>query len=101
MRIYLIFDLININDKYSPWDQDQIVIKLGTQLIIHQKLANFFYKKDIHVNRLESVIFGIFVSYRTKQNAKGNWILEVLKYKNELYQLIELEEQMKKIGSFF
>ena len=59
MRIYLIFDLININDKYSPWDQDQIVIKLGTQHIIHQKLANFIYKKDIHVNRLESVIFGM------------------------------------------
>ena len=66
MRIYLIFDLININDKYSPWDQDQIVIKLGTQLIIHQKLANFFYKKDIHVNRLVSSLASLYLIEQNK-----------------------------------
>ena len=59
MRIYLIFDLINANNKYSPWDRDQIDIKLGTEQIIYEKLANFMFKKDIHVNRLESVIFGM------------------------------------------
>ena len=56
MRIYLIFDLINVSDKFSPWDRDQIGVKLGTEHV-YQKLANFLYKKDIHVNRLESVIF--------------------------------------------
>ena len=55
--IWLIFDLINLNEKYSPWDQDSIFVKLGTDYIIYQKLANFMYKKGIHVSRLESVIF--------------------------------------------
>ena len=59
MRIYLIFDLITVNGKYSPWDRNQIGIKLGTEHIIYEKLANFTYKKDIHVNRPESVIFGM------------------------------------------
>ena len=55
----LFFGLINVNDKYSPWDRDQIGIKLETEYIIYEKLANFMYKKDINVNRLESVIFGM------------------------------------------
>ena len=59
MRIFLIFDLINFSNKYSPWDWDQIGIKLGTKHIIYKKLANFMYKKDIHVNRGKSVIFGM------------------------------------------
>ena len=59
MYIYLIFNLINVNIKYSPWDRDQIGIKLGTDYIIYQKLENFMYKKDIHVNRIESGIFGM------------------------------------------
>ena len=42
-----------------------------------------------------------YVSYRTKQNAKGDRILEVLKCKNKIYQLIELEEYMKKNGLIF
>ena len=59
MRIYLIFDLINVNDKCSPWDWEQIRIKLGTEHIIYEKLENFMFKKDIHASRLESVIFGM------------------------------------------
>ena len=59
MQIYLIFDLVNVNDKYSPWDRDKIGIKLGTDYIIYQNLANSMYRKDTHVNRLENVIFGI------------------------------------------
>ena len=59
MRIYLIFDLINFNNQYSQWDWDQTGIKLGTKHIIYKKLANFMYKKDIHVNRGESAIFGM------------------------------------------
>ena len=59
MQIYFIFDLINVNNNYSPWDQDQIGSKLRTDYIVHQKLENLIYKKDIHVNRLESVIFGM------------------------------------------
>ena len=58
-QVYLIFDLINVKNKYSPRHRDQIGIKLGTDYIIYQKIANFMYKKDIHVNRLESGIFGI------------------------------------------
>ena len=59
MRIHLIFDFINVSNKYSPWDRDQISIKLGAEQIIYEKLANFMYKRDIHVNRLKSVIFGM------------------------------------------
>ena len=59
MQIYLIFGLINVSDKYSSWDRDQVGIKLGTDYIIYQNLANFIYKKYIHVNRLESGIFGM------------------------------------------
>ena len=58
MQIYLIINLMNTNDKYSPWDGDQIGIKLGTEHITYQNWANFMYEKDIHNNRLESVIFG-------------------------------------------
>ena len=59
MQVYLIFDLINVNDKYSSWDWDQIGIKLGADYIIYKQLANFMFKNDIHVNRLESGIFGM------------------------------------------
>ena len=59
MQIYLIFDLINVNNNYNPWDRDQIGIKLGKCYIMYQKLAHFLYKKDIYVNRLESGIFGM------------------------------------------
>ena len=44
MQIHFIFDLINVSHKYSPWDQDQIGIKLRKDHIIYQKLANFIYK---------------------------------------------------------
>ena len=59
MLIYLTVDLTNLNGKYSPWDWDQIGTKLGTKHIIYQNLANFMYKNNIHVNRVESVIFGM------------------------------------------
>ena len=36
-----------------------IGIKLGTTHVIHQKLVNFMYKKDIYAAKLKSVIFGI------------------------------------------
>ena len=58
-QIYLIFDLINFKNKYSPRDRDQIGIKLGTDYFIYQKIAHFKYKKGIHLNRLQSDIFGI------------------------------------------
>ena len=48
----------NLFDFWFDKRQWQIGIKLGTEQIIYQKLANFMYKKDIHVNRIESVIFG-------------------------------------------
>ena len=59
MHIYLIFDLININSKYSPWDPDQIGIKFGTDYIVYQNLGSFMYEKDIHVNRLEKLNFKV------------------------------------------
>ena len=34
-------------------------MKLGIKHVINQKLAYFMHKKDIYVNRLESVIFGM------------------------------------------
>ena len=67
MQIYLIFDLINVNDKYSPWDRDQIVIKLGTEHIIYEKLENLIYKKDIHVNRLIWYVNVYFIEDKKSQ----------------------------------
>ena len=36
-------------------------IILGLEHVIYQKLANFIYKKDTHLNRLESVIFSMYI----------------------------------------
>ena len=59
MQIYLIFDLANVNGKYSPWDWDQNGIKQEAEHITSQNLANVMYKNNIHANRLESVVFGM------------------------------------------
>ena len=40
----------------SPWDRGQIDIKLGSEHVIYQNLADFMLKKDIHVNRFENEI---------------------------------------------
>ena len=72
MYIYLIFNLLKVNIKYSPWDRDQIGIKFGTDYIIYQKLENFMDKKDIHVNRIESGIFGMQMCIlQSKTKCKG------------------------------
>ena len=42
---------------FSSWDQSQIGIKSETKHVIYLKLASFTYKKDIYVNRLESVFY--------------------------------------------
>ena len=71
--------MISVNNKYSPWDWNQIVIKLRADYILYQKLADFMYKKDIHVNRLDmSSLACKCVFYRTKQNAKGRLKFEGL-----------------------
>ena len=44
---------------FSPWDSDQIVIKLGTKHVVYLKLGSFASNKDVYVNRLESVFFDI------------------------------------------
>ena len=83
MRIYLIFDLININDKYSLWDWDQIGIKLETELIIYEKLANFTYKMIYMLAGLKvSSLACKCVFYRTRQNAKWGLNFEGLEMKN-------------------
>ena len=43
----------------SPWDWGHIGIKLGTKQVIYQTVVNFMKKKDIYVNRLQIVIFGM------------------------------------------
>ena len=83
MRIYLIFGLININDKYSLWDWDQIGIKLETELIIYEKLANFTYKMIYMLAGLKvSSLACKCVFYRTRQNAKWGLNFEGLEMKN-------------------
>ena len=42
---------------FSSWDQGHIGIKFETKHVIYLKLASFTYKKDIYVNRLESVFY--------------------------------------------
>ena len=79
MQIYLTFDLINVNDKYSPWDQDQIGIKLGKDYIIYQKLANFMYKRISMLTGLKVASLACkCVFYRTKQNTEGRLNFEGL-----------------------
>ena len=60
-RLYVPNKTKNVNLKVfnSTCDQSQIGIKLGAKHVMHQKLATFLRKKDIFVNRLESVIFGM------------------------------------------
>ena len=66
MRICLIFDLTSIvhgigTKLVSNWEQN-----------IYENLANFMCKKDIHVNRLESVIFGMQMCIlQNKTECKG------------------------------
>ena len=79
MQIYLIFDLTNLNDKYSPWDRVQIGIKLGTDYIIYQMLANFMYKRISMLRGLKMAPLACkYVFYRTKQNLKGELNFEGL-----------------------
>ena len=80
MPTYLIFDLININDKYS---RHQIGIKLGIEHIIYEKWANFMYKKDIHVNKLEKALVCKCVFCTTKRNAKGGLNFEGLEMQKQ------------------
>ena len=42
---------------FSPWDWDQIGIKLGTKHVVYLKLRTFTLNKDVYVNRLERVFF--------------------------------------------
>ena len=79
MQIYLIFDLENVSDKYSLWDQDQIGIKLGTDFIIYQELENFMYKRISMLTGLKVASMPCkCVFYRTNQNAKGGLNFEGL-----------------------
>ena len=65
------FGLVNISDKYSPWDMDQNGIKLGTDCIIYQKLAILCIKRIFMLTGLK-VSFLVYkcVFYKTKQDAK-------------------------------
>ena len=84
---------------FSPWDRDQIGIKLRTKHVVYLKLTSFTSNKDVYVNRLESVFFDTkCVFYRTELHAWGiplNWILKVLMWnkpkdteKNEVICLV-------------
>ena len=42
---------------FSPWDRDQIGIKLGTKHVVYLKLGSFTSNKDVYVNMLQSVFF--------------------------------------------
>ena len=44
---------------FSQWDRCQIGVENEAKHVIYQKLLIFTWEKDIHVNRLESVIFGM------------------------------------------
>ena len=82
MRIYSIFDLININDKYRPWDWDQIGIKLETELTIYEKLASFMYKMIYMLAGLKvSSLACKCIFYRTRQNAMWGLKFEGLEMK--------------------
>ena len=71
MQTYLVFDLVNISDKYSPWERDQIRIKLGTDYIIYQKLAILFIKRIFMITDWKvSFLACKCIFYKTKQDAK-------------------------------
>ena len=56
-----------IKNLYSPLDRDQI----GNKHIAFQKLANFLSKNDIYLNRLESVMFALYVFYKPEYDSMG------------------------------
>ena len=41
---------------FSPWDWDQIDIKLGAKHVVHLKLGSFTSNKDNYVNRLRRTL---------------------------------------------
>ena len=43
------------NSFHNLWDWGQIGTKLRTKHVIYRKLEKFIWKKDVYVNRLESV----------------------------------------------
>ena len=56
----------------SQWDWGQTGIKLETKHVMYQKLVNDMDKKDIYVNRLETVpLASKCIFYRPEHNAKG------------------------------
>ena len=84
---------------HKPWNQGQTVIKLRTKHVIYQKLANLCRKKmsmltDLKVSSLACEC----AFYRPEQNIlqtedpNMNWILKILKCKNEIYQWIGLKK---------
>ena len=42
---------------FSPWDRDQIGIKLKTKHVVYLKLGSFILNMDVYINWLESVFF--------------------------------------------
>ena len=90
----------------SPWDSGHIGIKLVTKHVIHQKLANFMWKRVMMLTGLKA-----------SSLACENWIVKVLKCRKEIYKGIELRvdekngliclvikymvSKMSKNGSFF
>ena len=48
----------------SPWDWDQIGIKVGTKHVIYEKFANLLQKKDNYVNRLKSHIWHVKMYFK-------------------------------------
>ena len=65
-------------------------------------LANFLQTKHLYVKRLESVVFSTemyILQARTYQKVgPPGTEIKYLKFKTEIYQRIELKEQMRKMG---
>ena len=61
---------LNCSDcvSFSPWDREQIGIKLGTKHVVYLKLGSFTSNKVVYVNRLESVFFEHVNVCFTEQN---------------------------------
>ena len=68
-------------------------------------LAKSLSKKDLYINRLESVIFStemcicvFYIPELTGKERPHGTKINFLKFKIELYQRIEIKEYMRKIG---
>ena len=76
--------IINFILCISPWEKSTKGNNLESRHILYQKKLGFMQNLKINVNRLDSVMFGMYLFYRPERNSKveTHWIELCLKKQN-------------------